>query len=417
MYDLLDSQDQDQDQDQDCSETSSNPSITPKLYDSDSETCDYDSETCDYDDNNGCQFEAEAEAKVEAEAKAVAEAEAEAWVAECLCSRDEDEDEDNNEVDVDLINVDIQTFLNVYGINAVKYFFMYDTNNVHGIGSGADFHCRTILMQKIIDCHFEKIDHWFMEPKWDTFDPMVYKQIMGFFGSCIRRKIKMSLHFSPRICEALAQRTLDPIESMYYLQYIDPEIHQYVERMDPVYIESKESFESLGTGHESMESMIRQRIIINELTESQKQMAMSLDLEPVKIGMVSGYSDLIKLDQMISEPFAYTDQMIIKMFKVEPPYRYKDDNDLTDYQKMWDQMITSLTNEERKTMLILFTGSSDVNEEISVSVRRDMTIDIQIYACDRCGVIRRELFSSQETLNGLKHYFSNMNDVINDGDY
>jgi hypothetical protein len=109
--------------------------------------------------------------------------------------------------------------------------------------------------------------------------------------------------------------------------------------------------------------------------------------------------------------------MIIKMFKVEPPYRYKDDNDLTDYQKMWDQMITSLTNEERKTMLILFTGSSDVNEEISVSVRRDMTIDIQIYACDRCGVIRRELFSSQETLNGLKHYFSNMNDVINDGDY
>ena len=325
---------------------------------------------------------------------------------------DSDDEESKRAINIDIVNIGVPLFLKIYGNyhEARKTRFEYDSNGFNGIGSGADKHCRTTMIQRIIDFYFNKIDNWFMEPKWELYDKTIFEQIMNFFRSCIKLKILLPLHFSPRVIETLTQKTMERDELMYFLEYIDPEIHKYVSRLDETFKYCKKTFKSLNTGHESLDHMIRERIIPKKLTKSEIKKTRSLDLGPLI------YDGLIDLDKIISEPYVFTDEMITKIFTVKKSYYNK-----IEYQKMWIQMIIGMTNEEKRAMVILFTGSSaidGVKVNIHVNtfdhVAENKQCDIEIHACESSGTINEKMFLSQETLNGLRYYFSDANDVVND---
>lgn len=322
---------------------------------------------------------------------------------------DNSDDDYRREVEIDPVNIDIPAFLEICKNYQIvrKIKFMYSVTKYNGVGSGADKFCRTTMLKRVIEYYFDITDNWFMEPKWDRFDKNIHEQIVGFFRSCIRLNMLLPWHFSPRIIEALTHRTLQRDELMYFLQYVDPEIHRYVNHLDDTYKYCQESFNLLNTGHESLDSMIRDRIINRELTEKERKITQHFDFGPMV------YDDLMKFDQMISEPYEFTNDMITNLFVIHPPCEEVNEAKYQ-YQKMWNQMIIDSTNDEKRGMLILFTGSSAIeNEKINVYVNT-YGCDIEIHACEPSGYVHKHLFESQEILNGLRIYFSDTNDIMDD---
>ena len=333
------------------------------------------------------------------------------------------------EISIDPMNITIQDFLLLFkSYEDVKIIaFCYKDRLNHGVGNGADRHCRTIMLKRIIEHYFNVIDHWWIEPRWDILlNHLSLEPLIGYIRSCIELKILLPWHFTPRIIELIVSRSLTNKELMHFLEHIDPDIYRSINKINGTMI-SDEEFRSFSPGHDSLGCMIRERIMGRpkvtpgsegrELNESEKQIIHRFDFGPLV------YADTIEFDQKISEPYVLSNQMIVDMFQFF--------NDDTKYQTMWNQMVKELDHNELRSMLILFTGSTELTcRKIYLSISnlqncvpgneynndKIYPCDLEIHTCFYSGSINNSLFASQETLNQLRIYFSNDEDIINEKD-
>lgn len=307
-------------------------------------------------------------------------------------------------IEIDPNRCDLNTLMDIFKNNPSKIInFKYHDKSNNGMGHGADRCCKSILIKRVFDQYFRTVNRWFLIPKWKSqvFNSENIGLLMRFIQSCIISNVLIPGHLHPSIVEAIISRELTTEEIMYYLNNIDPIIHKHANELDESYKLNPKAFnECIDPGYESWNSMIRDKVIDIKLNEKELDIAKRFDLGPIE------YKDAIELDKVISEPYNVTNQMVKEVFRIN--------YDNPKYQEMWDQMIMELSQNELKSMLTLFTGTSKITEKIRLNIDQNEKNDLTIHACFYSSTVHEKLFESQDTLNRLKIYFSDSNDTIND---
>ncbi len=319
-----------------------------------------------------------------------------------LLYENENQYEYMQEVPIDPMNEDLDSLMESYknkDPGLIRYMYRNISNDASG--NGANRMCKTILLKRVVEKYFKKTSRWFIEPSWHSkiFEWSNIKPLTSFIKSCIAAKILLPQHLSPRIIEIMISRKFTVEELLYYLNLIDPVVHKHVTQLNEILKTNPCQFNEICPGYESFETMLRDKVIGPTLGESENMIISYFDFAPIE------YEDVIQLDQMISEPYEITNQMIIDVFKI---------NDDMKYQQMWNEMIEGMIQTELRSMLIMFTGTGHITEPIELTIDHTMFCDLDIHACDHKGTIHSRLFDSQDTLDGLKLYFSDTNDVMND---
>jgi hypothetical protein len=302
-------------------------------------------------------------------------------------------------------------------------YFNYNDQNSKGVGDGANRSCKTALLKRVIDYFFETVDHWFIIPKLllqnikgsedmseqEKFNILVDNTIQKtnyilnlnmlsvFIKSCIASNVLLPKHLHPQFVQVIMKVELTLDEMMYYLSYMDPDMYKYVNNLDESYKTDPNKFQEIGVDFDSFEDMVRSRVV-GDIDNGENELMMAFDFNYVK------YVDAMKFDKEVSEPYEITSQMIINIFCIDEKYK-----------SMWNELIMELSQEELKSMLVLFTGSSKITQTIYVYIdEEDIKYDLNIHACGYNLSINKRLFISQETLKGLKIYFSSSEDSVDD---
>lgn len=322
-------------------------------------------------------------------------------------------------IPIDPMNICIEYFLMKICVsyeNIKNKTLVYNdkNNKINGIGDGADRYCKTILLGRIIDKYFVSSRQWFVtfnDTMTETFSKH-FKPVMGFIRLCVETNVLLPWHLDPCIIEVLISRPLTYEESLHYLEYIDPIVYKNVKNMDPG---DFDSFRLLCTGHKSLDHMIREIVINQQVSETEKLLINQFDFGFTE----NEIKNAVELDAKISEPYELNSGIIKNLFKIT--------DDDPKYKNMWDNLINDLDKNELRSMMILFTGSSNIiNRSILLHVNHECVeneqdknhhikikkCDIEIQTCFYTGSIHERIFESQEILNGLKVYFNDHCDFI-----
>lgn len=136
------------------------------------------------------------------------------------------------------------------------------------------------------------------------------------------------------------------------------------------------------------------RTIYNKLA----QVSMSFDF----------FDGALNLDEHLSGPYDITPRTVYKMTKLEFPL-WHIEND-THYQNLWKEFIYSLTETELKNMLLTFTNSLSINQQILIRVD-DINQDMKIQTCMKLVTLNKKLFHDLSTLQNLKYLFTNDDNI------
>jgi hypothetical protein len=317
----------------------------------------------------------------------------------------------DQEILIDPNTISIVDLLEIVRDNRDNIRFEYKDGHNEGIGAGSDRHCKSVVLKRIIDECFEH-DGMFIIPKYDhsVFDIMNVDNLMKIIRSCRTSGVLISGHFHPSVVEVMINRPLQRFELEYYLELMDPTFYKYAHGLDEKYKSEKKLYQQdIATGHDSYDLMIREKVIGKELTDDQNDLIRRMDMDLLE------YQSAVELDLMISEPYQYDRSQIIDMFEINFDDSYSD----YEYSDKWNHLIISLSDQEIRSMLILFTGSTSIDKTISLGIRHmplydhsTESTDIEIHSCNNTVYISHRIIDSQETLDGIRIYFSDHNDSM-----
>jgi hypothetical protein len=321
----------------------------------------------------------------------------------------------NDSVEIDPITCDLETLLELYNVNPnsnPRFKFKNQMNN--GYGTGADIYCKTILLKRILDYYFETLDIWYIVPKFSLFtneDSLIkVESLSRFIKSCINAKVLMPKHLHPKFIMAILEMQLTLEQLMYYLSYIDPDMYDRMIKLDDSYKINPLKFKELGTGYETFECMILNKVIGQPFNTWEKIVAMTFEFKDYD-------NDPIELDKVISESYILTHELVINIFNIIVETcsvnEEKQKMEETRCVNLWHEFIAELSQDELRTMLTLFTGFATITSVIYLHIE-SIKCDLNMRVCSRNVTVNKTLFETKEALNRLKIYFLNSNDSIDD---
>jgi hypothetical protein len=310
----------------------------------------------------------------------------------------------NNTHEIDPHLCDLCAFLELYDSDdSINFKFNNQFNN--GYGRGANIYCKTILLKRVIDYFFEEYSNTaYIVPKFSLFPQYetitsslkIVHKIFKFIKSCVDSNVLLPKHFHPAFINIILRRCLTYDELMYYLNQMDSDMYKYISKLDESYRINSTKFQEISPDYESLEAMLGEKVVGNGIIGRDAVICACFRFN---------FIDAIELDSSISEPHIITNELVVAVFKITP----------IEYEILWHRFVMDLSQEELKTMLILFAGSTAIPAAIYLRVD-DMKCDLNIHVCGYSLSINKRLFESYDVLSRLKIYFASSVDDIDDSD-
>ena len=209
-------------------------------------------------------------------------------------------------------------------------------------------------------------------------------------------------HISPCLLSKLVSKPLTEFEQVFFINRMDPVLWNRIstpaaEKLiidDLGFVDRNDYQLFLLDKNYHPSSPLREitDLVYEQLVEASRETVFRL------------FNSALELDEHLSGQYTLTSDMVYKMTKLE--------TDIDRYHTLWKEFIYSLTETELKNMLLTFTNSLSINQQLSIRVRKSDT-DMQIQTCLKLITLNEKLFTNQETLQNLKYLFTN-NDTLSD---
>jgi hypothetical protein len=235
-----------------------------------------------------------------------------------------------------------------------------------------------------------KIDHlvfWDCEENIQTFVTCI--------GLCVASQCILPYHLEPLLLQKMACRPMGYEQQLFFLNFYSPDI--YAEVIKP-------NFDIALTGYETVEEYIETGIFTNNKEPWKLKLYDLLAKEFDKqFGPLNKY-DVIALDQLISGYYELRPSDVLKIMSVDDLF----------YGPMWTKFVESLSESQLKKLLLLCGNSLSLESAYCITIADEMQTDIKITTCCRQVSLNKNLFKSQEYLDGLKMYLDDVDSTIVD---
>ena len=207
----------------------------------------------------------------------------------------------------------------------------------------------------------------------------------------------LPFHLAPAMLESITQSVMMLDDLEYYMDKYDPNTLQQAMSVSP------ENFESVVIDYKNHYDYYRS-VIVGDVNPD-KCLIYNLIGETIcMIENILQFS-IREVDMCLSGEYEITSSIIKNIMPVEEKYR-----------NLWHQFIDSLDASERKCLLMTFGNTNNTNQKFTIIINDKISRDVNIWTCYHSVTINSKLFENIDTLMGLKKYFNEIDNYINDND-
>jgi len=278
--------------------------------------------------------------------------------------------------------------------------FVFDFMDKDGCayGPGANKQVYYLLSKQISQTIMTVTDNYFMDVNPSHFfwaDKENIKCFVTIIAMIVNSDCYLPYHLPPALLEAITHKKMILSELEFFMDKSHEPILKAAQKV------TSNDFSLLDTDYDDHADLYR-HFLVGEIDEAKNKIYHAIATNFEFFDAMANY-DILTVDEVLSGPYHITNQQVLKII------------DFTSRElfPLWEKFILSLTESELNNMLILFGNTKSLDKRYTVYVD-NIQIDIKITTCYGKVTINNALFKDLETLDGLRKYFNNY-DNIQDG--